>query len=135
MNTRALSRIARSALCGALLISTCTLRAEPPAVQNRCGWFDNPSPGNATLADRDGEWTIAIQGGHQAAGEWPRFKPGQWVRTGVGSYGYGCACMRVTVDAETQEIEQIHSSIAKPLAACRRDRTLQEPENPLKQKR
>lgn len=30
----------------------------------RCGWFDNPSPANATLLDGDGEWIIGMQGGH-----------------------------------------------------------------------
>ncbi|MGO4778074.1 DUF4087 domain-containing protein, partial [Lysobacter sp. 2RAB21] len=32
------------------------------AVENRCGWFVNPSPANAWLIDRDGEWIIATQG-------------------------------------------------------------------------
>ncbi len=28
------------------------------AASVRCGWLDNPSPGNASLYDKDGEWTI-----------------------------------------------------------------------------
>ena len=98
----------------------------------RCGWFDNPSPNNAWLNDKDGEWTVSIQGGHQAKGEWPQFKRLQWVRTGSGSYGYGCVCMKVRANAESQEIIQIISAAAKPLSACRQDKVLKEPENPLK---
>jgi hypothetical protein len=99
----------------------------------RCGWLDNPSPGNAWLNDRDGEWTVAIQGGHQAKGKWtPTFKNSQWVRMGVGSYGYGCVCMKVKANAESQEIIEVISAIAKPLSACRQDKALKEPENQLK---
>src|SRR5690348_8019506 len=61
--------------------------------QNRCGWFYNPTPGNAWLFDRDGEWTIGVQGGPQADGDWPNFRE-QWVETN-GGYGYGCGCFSV----------------------------------------
>jgi hypothetical protein len=100
----------------------------------RCGWFDNPTPGNATLVDRDGEWTVGQQGGHQAEGPWPRFGASQWVRTGQGSSGYGCACLKATVDAQQREIRSIVSARALPLARCRSDPALKgaEPENPLK---
>ena len=100
----------------------------------RCGWFDNPTPGNATLVDRDGEWTIGLQGGHQASGPRPRFATAQWVRTGHGSAGYGCACLKVQADTATQEITAIVSARAQPLATCRKDPALKgkEPQNPLK---
>jgi hypothetical protein len=100
----------------------------------RCGWFDNPTPGNATLVDRDGEWTIGRQGGHQAVGPWPRFAAGRWVRTGTGSAGHGCACLKVKADAATREISVIMSSRVLPLAICRKDKALkgEEPENPLR---
>jgi len=106
----------------------------PVVVVQRCGWFDNPSPSNAWLHDRDGEWVIAIQGGHQAEGEWPRFNQSQWVRTGSGSAGYGCACLKVESDAETRDVVKIHSSQTLPLSKCRSDSAIRkdEPENPLK---
>ncbi len=91
-----------------------------------CGWFENPSPGNVTLTDREDEWTISMQGGHEAEGEWPKFTAKQWVRTGS-SYGYGCACMVVVADRETHEVDRIVSSYSQPLAVCRQDRALQEP--------
>src|SRR5215210_2248716 len=64
--------------------------------ETRCGWFDNPTPANASLHDREDEWIIAVQGGHQAEGDWPEFGPKQWVETNV-HYGYGCACLTVEV--------------------------------------
>ena len=95
--------------------------------QVRCGWFHNPSPNNVSLTDRDGEWTIAMQGQHDAKGDWPEFKKKQWVASGNGSYGYGCACLRVVADRETYRISSILSSTVKPLATCRRDRKLKSP--------
>jgi Protein of unknown function (DUF4087) len=49
--------------CGASVESAALLAAVV-----RCGWFDNPSPSNAWLHDRDGAWSIGIQGSHQAKG-------------------------------------------------------------------
>jgi len=109
-------------------------RPAEPSLIKRCGWFDNPSPGNATLTDSDGEWTIGLQGGHQARGTWPRFKADHWVRTGTGSAGYGCTCLKVKAQADSQEVTQIVSSRALPLSTCRHAPALKgkEPENPLK---
>jgi hypothetical protein len=90
----------------------------------RCGWFDNPSPSNVWLNDRDGEWTIGIQGGHQAKGNWPKFKPAEWIRSGSGSYGYGCACLKLQANAETRDVMLIISATARPITACRNDPAL-----------
>lgn len=97
--------------------------AEPAQAEVRCGWFDNPTPANASLHDREGEWVIGVQGGHQAEGDWPSFGPKQWVETN-GHYGYGCACMRLKVNRETHQVLEIESARARPLSACRRDRAL-----------
>src|SRR5918911_1096626 len=94
--------------------------------EKRCGWVSNPTPGNAWLDDRAGQWISGTQGGHQAQGDWPDFKPSQWVRTN-GNYGYGCACMQVKVNRETREVLEIKSAYARSLQACRRDRSLKEP--------
>ena len=96
----------------------------------RCGWFENPTPGNAWLNDRDGSWTIGIQGGPQADGEWPGFDDAQWIVTNGSSYGYGCACMSVTVDAAGHRILTIHDARALPLSQCRDDPALEEPPRP-----
>ena len=97
--------------------------ATQPKLETRCGWFSNPTPGNAWLFDRDGEWTIGIQMGYQAEGDWPDFSPKQWVETNV-HYGYGCACLKVRVDRATKRVIKIESARARPLSVCRRDRAL-----------
>src|SRR5215813_5295508 len=75
----------------------------------RCGWFSNPTPANASLFDREGEWIIGVQGGYQAEGDWPSFSPKQWVETN-GHYGYGCACLRVKVDRSERHVLVIESA-------------------------
>jgi hypothetical protein len=93
------------------------------SIETRCGWFSNPTPGNASLYDREGEWIIGVQGGYQAEGDWPDFGPKQWVETNV-HYGYGCVCLRLRVNRKTHEVIKIESERVRPLAACRRDRSL-----------
>ncbi len=93
------------------------------AAETRCGWFENPTPANAWLVDADREWTISVQGGYQAEGDWPEFSKSQWVKTNV-NYGYGCACMRVTSDSSKGRIIRILTAYAKPLSACRKDKAL-----------
>ena len=126
---------ARAPLCTCLALlmvgaATVAMPATAAPTQRRCGWFENPTPANAWLRDRDGLWIISTQGGgSQAEGEWPSFSDRQWIRTN-GSYGYGCACMTVTVDRANQTITRIVSSTPLPLSRCRRDKALQEPERP-----
>ncbi len=97
----------------------------PQRFETRCGWFSNPTPANISLYDRDGDWTIGVQGGYQVEGDWdwPDFKPRQWVRTN-GNYGHGCACLQLRVDKKTGRVLEIKSARARPLSACRRDRAL-----------
>jgi hypothetical protein len=107
----------------ALTIPGRPAKANTHAFENRCGWFSNPTPANASLHDNEKEWIIGVQGGYQAEGDWPTFKPSQWVKTNV-NYGYGCACMQVTVDRQEERIVEIRSSQAKALSACRNDPAL-----------
>ena len=93
------------------------------AAQTRCGWFLNPTPGNAWLTDGDGEWTVGMQGGHQAEGDWPEFAEEEWVAVN-GSYGYGCACFVATVDFGSRHVLEITSAESRPLSACRSDPAL-----------
>jgi hypothetical protein len=125
---------------GGLLLVTLVFASSNPrptvasliaADETRCGWFSNPTPANAWLIDRDGEWTIGVQGGHQAEGDWPDFKPSQWVETNV-HYGYGCACLRVNVNKQTHEVMEIKSARARPLSQCRRDPALKKLERKMK---
>ncbi len=101
-------------------------KSEATQFETRCGWLSNPTPANISLYDRDGEWIIGVQGGYQVEGDWdwPAFKPRQWVVTNAGSYGYGCACLQVRVNKETEKVLEIRSSRARTLAVCRQERSL-----------
>ncbi len=119
-------------LCaGFLLTAALSLTARPeaavapaaPAAETRCGWFSNPTPANASLHDREAEWIVGVQGGHQAEGDWPEFSPKQWVETNV-HYGYGCACLTVEVDRESNRVLKITRARARALSTCRRDKAL-----------
>jgi len=92
----------------------------------RCGWLENPTPGNVSLYDGDAGWILGVQGGYQLDQdwEWPEFDAGQWVRTNAGSYGFGCACMNVRVDPDSHQVLEVQGVHAKPLAACRNDKAL-----------
>jgi hypothetical protein len=102
-------------------------RIDASAFETRCGWFENPTPANAWLTDRDGEWLISVQGSYQADGDWPVFKESQWKKTNV-HYGHGCACMKLTVDKVEKRVIAIQSSYARPLSACRKDKGLKNKE-------
>ena len=97
-----------------------------PKTKTLCGWFQNPTPGNVWLQDRNAEWVVGIQGGHQAQGDWPEFSDSQWVKTNR-SYGYGCACIRGVVNDATHEVISIADARAKPLDVCRKDNALKKP--------
>lgn len=91
----------------------------------RCGWFENPTPANYWLYDRDDEWIFGVQGGYQLDDfAFPKFKKGQWVEGPNGSYGYGCACFEVRVDEESKYVLEVKKSYSKPLSACRKDKAL-----------
>ena len=90
---------------------------QPRAV--RCGWLDNPTPGNFFLRDRDREWTVAEQGGYQARGmdRIPDLSGDEFVETN-GPHGYACACLKVTVDAKTGRVVEIFRVTPKRLKVC-----------------
>lgn len=97
-------------------------------METRCGWYNNPTPGNIWLTDADGEWTIGLQLTYEADGveNWVRpFKVSEWVYTD-GTYGYGCACMQVRVDGAGMRIEKIFKAWPRALSACRTDPNLGE---------
>ena len=108
-----------------LLLAAAAMLVAAPATERRCGWLHNPTPANWWLVDRDGEWLIGAQGGYQAPGmdNMPDMSTAGWVRTN-GYYGYGCACMDVTVDTRSRRITRIAAARPLPLRQCRADRAL-----------
>lgn len=123
----------RLLLMPALLIAaglTATSASAQRGTENRCGWYENPTPGNHVLTDRTRSWTIGAQGGHQARGidRIGDASSGQWVASRPGgSYGHGCACARVRSNARNGRITEILSWRSVPLQQCRGDRRLREP--------
>ena len=110
-------------------------RAAAGRTEKRCGWLDNPSPGNASLIDQSGEWIITMQGMFGARGDLPSFddltNDAMFVPSGVAGYGYGCACLDVKTlkgdDVRENRIVQIIGGAVYPLAECRKNRKLKEP--------
>lgn len=112
-----------------VLALAATAASAQPGTENRCGWYENPSPANHWLTDRDRQWLIGAQGGYQARGigligEAPQSR---WLRAGPSSYGRGCVCARVRTDRRNSQITRIHSWSYAPLSQCRGDRRLREP--------
>ena len=95
------------------------------APERRCGWLQNSTPANYWLIDRDGEWTLSVQGGYRAPGmdEMRDMTTRGWVEVN-GHYGYGCACMTVTTDRQTGRVTRLFSATPLPLRRCRADRRL-----------
>jgi hypothetical protein len=122
----------RTALVLCLTLLSALATAAPVSAagvqETRCGWFDNPTPANAWITDRDGQWIIGAQGGRQADGDWPDFPDNRWVHTNGGSYGHGCACVQGIFDRKRKDVLRIISARTRPLSVCRADKALKEPE-------
>jgi hypothetical protein len=94
----------------------------------RCGWVDNPTPANWWLTDRDGGWTLSVQGvGDRDNGFFDipngwNFQD-QWRETN-GFYGYGCGCVEGKVDNTTNWVSEVTALTAKALAVCEGDPAL-----------
>jgi hypothetical protein len=95
--------------------------------ETRCGWLENPTPGNYWLTDRDASWTLSTQGGEEAAGMdlIGDISAGDYVKTN-GYYGYACACMDVATDG-VDRITEIASFRQLPIAKCSNDSALPAP--------
>lgn len=116
------------------IVIACLAGASPAtAKETRCGWYMNPTPGNLMLGDKDGVWWITAQGqgeGLRAEGadeNLPDFNPKQFVKTQPNGYGYGCACLSVETDAQDMKITRVYSGKILPLAKCRKDASLPDP--------
>jgi hypothetical protein len=122
-----LKNFVRSLLILITFSLTGSLSYSQQRVETRCGWFENPTPANAWLVDKNGEWTIGIQGGYQADGDWPNIPERQWVATN-NTYGYGCACIKGSFDRKQGRVINIVNSRARPLSACRGDAAIKRKE-------
>lgn len=114
-------------IIAATCLSLFVLPMTATAAENRCGWIENPTPGNWWLTDRDGQWIIMSQGGHEAPGleHVGDISAGDYVATN-GNYGYACGCMKVDTDGDSR-IVAIHSFRQLALSKCSNDPALPRP--------
>jgi hypothetical protein len=96
--------------------------------EERCGWLENPTPGNWWLKDARGVWNISAQGGPYAEGveKLPEAAPDRFVATN-GHYGYSCACVTGVFDDQLERISRVDSGRVLPLSVCRNDKALPAP--------
>jgi len=112
-------------LAMALCLSILPLNTQ--AAENRCGWVDNPTPGNWWITDRDDTWFISKMGDFQIDQKSMQYlKPSQkeYVKTN-GNYGYFCACLTVDVDKKNKRIVKIYKSEQLPIDRCANDAALE----------
>lgn len=102
--------------------------AQGASAEMRCGWLENPTPGNWWLVDKDASWTLMAQGGYEADGMdmIGDISAGDYVATN-GNYGYACACLDVMTDAANNRVTMIHSFKQLKMSKCTNDKALPEP--------
>lgn len=115
----------KSLLLPAILSCLSLITLPANATETRCGWLQNPTPANWYLRDKDGTWTISLQGGYQAGGmdNIPSLNDREYIKTNV-NYGYACACLDVVADSDRMRITIIQRGEQLPLSTCREDPNL-----------
>jgi hypothetical protein len=103
--------------------------AQGAFAEMRCGWLENPTPGNWWLVDKDASWTLMEQGGYEADGMdmIGDISTGDYVKTN-GNYGYACACLDVMTDAEQKRVTMIHGFKQLKMSKCTNDKALPAPD-------
>jgi hypothetical protein len=125
---RAKARPRNLALAGfAAWLATLGLASAADA-EKRCGWLENPTPGNWWLKDGHGPWIIAEQGGPSADGaERLSTPPAERFVATNRSYGYFCACVTGTFDSNAGRVTRIDEALTLELSVCKADRALPAP--------
>jgi Protein of unknown function (DUF4087) len=128
-NTRARRRMQRRIANIVFLAGLAFLALGRPALaEERCGWLENPTPGNWWLRDAHGLWIISAQGGPYAEGvdKLPEPAPDSFVATN-GHYGYSCACVSGTFDDHAERMTRVDATRVLPLSVCRIEKALPAP--------
>ena len=94
------------------------------SAEKRCGWLENPTPGNLWLIDSESEWTLSIQGrgfiNEDSMENMPAIDQNEFVRTN-GYYGFSCACLNVKTDKKNSEILEVYGGEQLLLKQCLED--------------
>jgi len=101
----------------ALLLMGLYVSQAASAAQLRCGWIENDMPSSLTLSDREGTWTI-VSIDKQADG-FDDHMPDT-------NKGDSCGCLSVETDKASMLITKVLAGKLKPVAACRRDKSLKQ---------
>nr|WP_245297863.1 DUF4087 domain-containing protein [Methylobacterium radiotolerans] len=98
------------------------------ASEKRCGWLQNPTPGNWWLIDKDAKWILREQGEFDPSGFdiIPDISKRYFVKSN-GNYGYTCACIGGEFDATEHRITEILSFEQRSVRICRKDHALKRP--------
>jgi hypothetical protein len=122
---RAPRRIGSAAVAIVLALSACL---RPARAEERCGWLENPTPGNWWLKNSLGLWIISAQGGPytEDAKKLPEPTPERFVATN-GHYGYSCACVSGIFDDHAQLVTRLDATRVLALSVCHDDKTLPGP--------
>jgi hypothetical protein len=128
VNTRSRGRKRRIAKVGVLIGLMVIAPLRPAVAEERCGWLENPTPGNLWLKDAHGLWIISAQGGPYAEGveKLPEAAPERFVATN-GHYGYSCACLNGTFDAAAGRMTRVDAARVLSLSVCGDDKALPTP--------
>jgi Protein of unknown function (DUF4087) len=120
-----------------ILLTTALLAALPAQAETRCGWYNNPTPGNVILKDADGEWWLSMQGRPPAPGFEDAYTTDFDNRVRIDyagqvtqRYGYSCACAEGQFDASRGQYDNVISieSLKEiPLSRCEQDAALPPP--------
>ena len=118
------------------LLFTLALLAFPQlasAKENRCGWIQNPTPGNYWLDDSEGMWVLMTQGSDEeplGMENFPDISTGDYVASN-GNYGYTCGCIQAETErnadaggAAAGRITAIYGVKLLPLKKCLADPAL-----------
>ena len=118
----------RLARLGLIVGLTLAASLYPVCAEERCGWLENPTPGNWWLKDSHGLWIISAQGGPYAEGieKLPEPQPDRFVATN-GQYGYSCVCLTGAFDVHAQTMTRVEVARTSPLSVCRNDKALPAP--------
>ncbi|MGO4871492.1 MAG: DUF4087 domain-containing protein [Roseiarcus sp.] len=104
--------------------------AAADASARRCGWLENPTPGNWWLTDQKAEWILATQGAPQPTPDpmdmIPDISVHDYVKTN-GEYGYACACLEGRFDQATKHVLEVTAFKQLPLQVCKTDKNLPKP--------
>jgi hypothetical protein len=122
---RAPRRISSAGVAIVMAVSACL---RPTHAEERCGWLENPTPGNWWLKNSLGLRIISAQGGPYAEGaeKLPEPTPERFVATN-GHYGYSCACVSGIFDDHAQLVTRLDATRVLALSVCRGDKTLPSP--------